>query len=97
MKKITDIIQIVIYALAAIAGLYFGIWWAFIGGIIDIIDEVNRAIAGEPLVALRVAAGIAKIMFAGLIGWAAFVIGAFLAGLVGSSYEEIRIRQKRTK
>jgi hypothetical protein len=51
-------------------GLYFGIWWAFIGGIIDVIE----AIRADVLSASSVAIGVAKVIFAGLIGWLSALI-----------------------
>jgi hypothetical protein len=45
-------------------GLYAGLWWAFIGGIIQIIEAVKAT----PVPAMDVALGIARIVFAGLIG-----------------------------
>tara|TARA_R110000824_G_scaffold526_4_gene3342 strand:+ start:4640 stop:4885 length:246 start_codon:yes stop_codon:yes gene_type:complete len=47
------------------AGLYVGLWWAFIGGIVNVIE----AIRSEELVAMDVAIGVCKIVFAGIIGW----------------------------
>jgi hypothetical protein len=49
----------------AAAGLYAGLWWAFIGGVINVIE----AIRAEELIAMDVAVGVCKIMFAGLAGW----------------------------
>lgn len=46
-------------------GLYAGVWWAFIGGIVDILNEVRA----PELSALNVAIGVAKVVFSGLIGW----------------------------
>lgn len=48
-----------------ILGLYMGIWWAFIGGIVQVIQEIRA----EDLHALNVAIGVAKIIFAAFIGW----------------------------
>jgi hypothetical protein len=45
-------------------GLYAGIWWAFVGGIMDVITEVRAVKASVSNVAL----GVAKVMFAGAIG-----------------------------
>jgi len=45
-------------------GLYAGLWWAFIGGIVDVI----QAIRAPELVAMDVAIGIAKFLFSGVIG-----------------------------
>lgn len=68
MKQIIGLVLIV----AGIGlGLYCGLWWAFIGGIIQIIEQVRA----EHLEAMVVALGICKVLFAGLIGWAsAFVL-----------------------
>lgn len=49
------------------AGLYCGLWWAFIGGIVAVIEEIRA----ESLSALNVALGICRILFAGAIGWIA--------------------------
>ncbi len=62
MKQVIGMVLIV----AGIAlGAYMGIWWAFIGGIVDVI----QAIRAEHLEAMDVAIGVAKVIFAGLIGW----------------------------
>lgn len=45
-------------------GLYAGVWWAFIGGIVQIVDAVKAT----PVEGLGIAYGIARIVFAGLIG-----------------------------
>ena len=70
MKAVVGVLLVI----AGIAfGLYAGIWWAFIGGIVDIISEVRS----PDLSALNVAIGVVKVLFAGLIGWlsgAVFII-----------------------
>ena len=63
MKKAVGLCLIV---LGVAYGLYFGLWWAFIGGIIDVINEIRA----PELSAAGVAIGIAKVVFAGFIGWA---------------------------
>lgn len=45
-------------------GLYAGLWWAFIGGIIQIIDAAKAT----PTPPMDVALGIVRIVFAGFIG-----------------------------
>lgn len=62
MQKTVGILMIIT---GVIAGIYAGLWWAFIGGIVDII----QAIRAPELLEMDVAIGVAKIMFAGLIGW----------------------------
>jgi len=47
-----------------ITGLYFGLWWAFIGGIIAVIEQVRA----PHIDALVMALGIARIIFSGFIG-----------------------------
>ncbi len=57
-----------------ICGVLFGIWaglcWAFIGGIVDVIS----AIRAPELAATDVAIGVAKVMFSGVIGYASAAI-----------------------
>lgn len=46
-------------------GLYVGIWVCFIGGIVDVIASIRA----EELIAMDVAIGVAKFIFAGVAGW----------------------------
>ena len=62
MKDITGWLLIVI---GVIAGLWVGVWWGFIGGIIQTVE----AFRGTPIEASDVAFGIARIVFASLAGW----------------------------
>ena len=71
------IIGILLFILAICAGLYVGVWLCFIGGIVQIIEEIRA----EELSALSVAIGVARIFFAGLAGWITFVVGAIIAKL----------------
>ena len=48
----------------AAIGLYAGLWWAFIGGIVDVVTEVRA----EEMEVLNIAIGIAKVIFAQAIG-----------------------------
>ena len=49
---------------------YVGVWVCFIGGIVDVIE----AIRAETLIAMDVAIGVAKVMFAGVLGALAGVV-----------------------
>ncbi len=46
-------------------GLYLGVWWAFIGGIIKVVTEIRA----PELNAMGLAFGILRIFFAGFVGW----------------------------
>lgn len=46
-------------------GLYCGLWWAFIGGIIAVIEQIRA----PHMEATTLAIGIARIVFAAFIGW----------------------------
>jgi hypothetical protein len=72
------ILSVLIMVVALLAALYFGIWWAFIGGIVQVIDQLRAPQMNSLLIAI----GIAKVMFAGLIGWITFVIGIVAAKIV---------------
>lgn len=54
----------------AIFGCYVGVWLCFIGGIVDVIE----AIRATDLIAMDVAVGVAKVMFAGVAGGISAVV-----------------------
>jgi hypothetical protein len=51
-------------------GLYAGLWWAFIGGIVQVIDAAKAT----PVEALGIALGVARVIFAAAIGWISALI-----------------------
>lgn len=56
----------ILLVIAGIAsGIYFGLWWAFIGGIISIVEQVRS----PAIDAMTLALGIVRILFAAFIGW----------------------------
>lgn len=68
MKKLIGIILIIA---GVAAGLYFGLYWAFIGGIITVIKQIRA----PDLNATTTALAIVRIIFAGLIGYfSAFIL-----------------------
>lgn len=48
-----------------VAGFYFGFWWAFVGGIVQIIEQVK----GPETESLVVGFNLLKILLAGFIGY----------------------------
>jgi hypothetical protein len=67
MKMVFGILLVV----AGIAlGLYVGVWLMFIGGIVDVIEQVRA----PELSAMGVAIGIGKTVFAGVAGWLVAII-----------------------
>ena len=70
MKKLIGLILV----LAGVCfGVWAGLWWAFIGGIIDIVN----AFKATDISGADVATGLAKVIFASTIGFvAAFLIAA---------------------
>jgi len=64
-----------------VLGAYAGIWWAFIGGIMGVVNGVTAS----PVDAMMIAYGIAKVVFAGFIGTTSALVlvvpGAHIAGL----------------
>lgn len=67
MKSITGIVMVIF---GIITGLYLGVWWAFIGGIVDCISVVKS----DDFVPLDVALAVSRVMFSGLIGWASAAV-----------------------
>jgi len=52
------------------AGAYVGIWLCFIGGIVQVIEQVKA----DDIEALQVAMGVARVFFAGVAGWLSAII-----------------------
>tara|TARA_R110000868_G_scaffold264627_1_gene523264 strand:+ start:283 stop:519 length:237 start_codon:yes stop_codon:yes gene_type:complete len=73
-----SILGIVLILTGILLGLYFGVWWAFIGGIVQVISEIRA----PELNALDVALGILRTMSSSLIGGIVFL----LFGLTGSYF-----------
>lgn len=61
MKKLLGLLLVVA---GVILGVWAGIWWAFIGGIIQVVEQVRAVDMDATILAI----GIAKIVFAGFIG-----------------------------
>jgi hypothetical protein len=75
MSNARNIIGLILVAVGVCAGVYFGVWWAFIGGIIAFVEAVQAT----PIEAMDVGLAVARVFFAGLIGWAS----AFICMLPG--------------
>lgn len=58
------VIGVLMCIAGVVLGLYAGVWWAFIGGIVDIVNEVKAVDTS----AMNIAIGCAKVVFAGGIG-----------------------------
>jgi len=71
-KVMKNVIGIALILTGIVCGVYAGVWWAFIGGIVNVIEAVRA----EELVASHVAVGVGKVVFAGVIGWASAVVFA---------------------
>ena len=74
MKSILGNILIVV---GIIVGIYLGLWWAFIGGIVSVIEQIRA----PHLDATTVALGIVRIIFASSLGTisAFFLVSAGIA------------------
>jgi len=58
------LVGVVLVICGAILGLYVGIWLCFVGGIVDVIQQIRA----EYLDATAVACSVAKIVFSGVLG-----------------------------
>lgn len=74
MKKILGILMIVC---GAILGLYVGIWFCFIGGIIGLAHAASNMIQTGSVDGFLIAVNIAKLVFAGLAAWLSAAILIF--------------------
>ena len=72
IKKEVDVKQIlglILIVSGVLIGLYVGLWVMFVGGIIQVIQNVTPTIS-----AIGIALGILRIMCSSAIGWLCFVI-----------------------
>ena len=68
MKMVFGILMIV----GGIAlAIYLGIWVCFIGGIVEIINEIRSS---QPVVAMNIAWGILRIVISGAVGWGSAIL-----------------------
>lgn len=71
-SNLVAITGLLLMAAGIIFGAWAGIWWAFIGGIIDVI----AAVKAPDLIPMDLAIGIAKVIFAAPIGWLSVLFAA---------------------
>ena len=69
------IIAVILFVAAIGGGLWAGVWWAFIGGIVQVVNACQV----HPVNAMNIACGVARVVFCGLIGWVTFGVGLLLA------------------
>jgi hypothetical protein len=69
-----DFLGVLLIICGIVFGAYIGVFVCFVGGIVDVIEQIRAA----DLSAIAVAVGIAKVMFAGFAGFASGGIIALL-------------------
>jgi uncharacterized membrane protein len=65
-----DIIGVVLIIGGIVLGVYVGVWVCFVGGIVDVIEQIRA----ENLEAVAIAWGIAKVVCSSFFGFLAAVI-----------------------
>ncbi len=79
LKKLLGILLIVG---GVVFGAYLGLYVCFVGGIVNIIDVINEAARHNvDIDSAKIAFGVVKIVFAGLVFWFSTFIG-ILPGLI---------------
>lgn len=68
MKKL--IAGVLLFFVGVGLGLYVGVWWAFIGGILLLIEGAQA----DPVNASWVAYGVARVFFAGALGYISAIV-----------------------
>lgn len=81
-------ISVIIVIIGILLGLYTGLKVMFIGGIIDVVEQIRATNLNGSILAI----GIVKILFAGLVGWLIFYVSIFVAAIVN-----IDLKKKRKK
>ena len=65
-----DLVGILVILVGVGLGIYVGFWWALVGGIVNIIEQVDS----ESISSLVIAGNILKILFSGLIGYITTIV-----------------------
>ena len=76
----SKLLAAILVVLSIAGGIYVGVWWGFIGGIIEIVTAFKAATVS----ASDVAIGFAKVFFAAPLGWATFFAGSAIATVIAT-------------
>lgn len=76
MKPLLLIVGLALIAAGIVFGFWAGIWWAFIGGIVDVISQIKA----EHLDGTILVIGVLKFLCSSFIGWVSGVL-AVIPGL----------------
>ena len=71
---ILAILGLTIILASVCGGVWVGIWWALIGGIIQVIEAAKC----DPIESGGIAYGVARVIFASAIGWGTAILGSML-------------------
>ena len=66
MKRILRVLRVLLILGGIALGLYVGLWVCFIGGIVQLINEIKSP---EAVVTMNIVLAVAKILISGLSGW----------------------------
>lgn len=73
-----NLIAGLLFSIGVIGGLYFGLYWSLVLGIVGCVHFCQ----GIDTSALHLAISIVKILFCGFIGWSIFGIMTFISALI---------------
>jgi hypothetical protein len=67
-------------------GVYVGIWWALIGGIVLVVESITA----DPVSASGIAYGVVRVMFAGFLGYVTAILAVLPSlPLIGKGIDEL--------
>ena len=67
-----EVFGVILMILSVVLGLYVGVWLCFIGGIADVVNEIQNLITDNPVDGVAVGWGVVKIIFSGFLGSVTF-------------------------
>lgn len=70
MKTLLKWLGWVLVVAGVCLGVYMGVWWALVGGVVDLIEAIKAPVT----TASAVGVGLLKIVASGVIGWATMVV-----------------------
>lgn len=92
--KLLIVIGVLVCVAGVAAGLYMGIWYGLVGGFVAVIEACKAPV----LVPMDAAIGVARVLFAGLLGWVTGIcvvsVGSALTAY-GSSLQKTFVKRGR--
>ncbi|OME54078.1 hypothetical protein BSK59_15975 [Paenibacillus odorifer] len=87
MKKLLGVLGILA---GIVLGVYLGLWVCFVGGGIDIIQQIAYIFNGTDVSGLAILWGVVKMCIASVVGWLSFII-LFVPSIMALGFTDVKV------